>query len=92
MFGIKTKKDKRIEELEEQLRYTYFKQPMIIENRGNVLTVASKVCLEDMMPVEYAKDKISRDMAENLKEYITYDVEQYSNGKKALSGYLKIVV
>ena len=92
MFGIKTKKDKRIEELEEQIRFAYFNQPRIIETSGNVLTVAAKVCLEDMMPVEYAKNKISYDMAKNLKEYIRYDVEQYSNGKKALSGYLKIVV
>lgn len=92
MFGIKTKKDKRIEELEEELRFAYFKQPRIIENRGNVLTVASKVCLEDLMSVEYAKEMILQNMAKNLKEYIRYDLEEYGNGKKALSGYLRIVV
>ena len=91
MFGIKTKKDRRIEELETKLATMYYKHPQIIEQRCNVVAVAASRELEYEMPVEVAKRLVAGEMVKYLEPHIHYDVEDYK-GKKILKGYLKVVV
>lgn len=91
MFGIKTKKDKRIEELEKKLECMYYKHPTIIERTSKTRSIGAKVILEDGMPAEYAKEKIARMMVGEVKDCVHYDVVNGENGKAVLTGYLNVV-
>ena len=91
MFGIKTKKDKRIEELEKLVTLSRIEVPQIIRTERNVQTLAVKRVLEEGMSVEYAKEAITYDIARKLGEYIRYDVED--NGcDRVLKGYTGVVL
>ena len=90
MFGIKTKKDKRIEELETQLSSIYFKQPRIITTHGNVIVLGAGQVLEIGMSPEYAKRMIAQKLIDEAINYITYDLEDYC-GKMMFKGYIRIV-
>lgn len=89
MFGFKSKKDKRIEELEAMLfmRGT----PRIIESKHNITTLGARLILEPDMPVEYAKEILARKMTEQIKDSMTYDLEDDSERHKILRATLKIV-
>ena len=90
MFGIKTKKDKRIEELENQLRSVYFRSPHIIATQGNVISLAATQLLEEGMSTFYAKRKIAEKFVDEAMRFVHYDVEQH--GKDwMLKGYIRIV-
>lgn len=91
MLGIKTKKDKRIEQLENMLFATKLQTPMPVRIDKNIVALGASVVLEDLMPVEYAKELITRNMAEKIKDQIFYDVED-REGLRVLHGYLRIVV
>lgn len=95
MFGIITKKDKKIAEqaarIEELERWLVMKPPTITETRHDVRTLRCSVVLQDGMPAEYAKRSIARKMVEGLEEVITYDFhdEEYN---RVITGDLKVVV
>ena len=90
MFGIKTKKDKRIEELENQLSSVYFNHPHIITTQGNVTSLGAAQILEDDMPADYAKQMVARKLVDEAIRFIHYDLEQHGE-RKALKGYIQIV-
>lgn len=90
MFGIESKKDKRIKELERMLSSTYYRVPKVIAQDKNVITLCTRTILEDGMPTEYAKEIIARRMVDEIKQYIYYDIDDESC-HHALKGYLKIV-
>lgn len=90
MFGIKTKKDKRIEALEHQLDIMYFKRPQIITTKGNVIAMGATQILEEGMPVEYAKQMVARKLVDEAIRFIHYDLEQHG-AKNALKGYIQVV-
>lgn len=95
MFGIKTKKDKRIEELESMCKSLYFKHPHIIESMKNGTTIAATVVMEDLarnnVPIECYKREIRCKLAECLENFIRYDIvdDEYT-GKKILKAYLVV--
>lgn len=90
MFGIKTKKDKRIEALENQLKSMYLRTPHIIKSQGNVIPMGAIQILEDDMPIDYAKQMVARKLVDEAIRFIHYDLEQHGT-KKALKGYIQIV-
>lgn len=90
MFGIKTKKDKRIEELEERLMTAYTKPPQIITSRGNVISLGATQVLEDDMPADYAKQMLARKLVDEAVRFIHYDLEQQGT-EKVLKGYIQVV-
>ena len=94
MFGIKTKKDKRIEELERQLNSMYldmyFKHPHIITTQGNVIALGATQILEEGMPSDYAKRKIAEKLVDGAMEFIHYDLEQHGE-KLMFKGYIQVV-
>lgn len=90
MFGIKTKKDKRIEELENQLSSMYLKHPHIITTQGNVISLGATQILEDGMPTDYAKQMVARKLVDEAVNFIHYDLEQHGT-KNALKGYIQVV-
>lgn len=65
MFGIKTKKDKRIEELLEFLNYAMAQRPSITTIERDVVTLKATQILEPGMPVDFAKKHMVREMAED---------------------------
>lgn len=93
MFGIKTKKDRRIEELEKLLGASNFKRPSIITTQQNVVCLRAKQIIGDYMTIECAKELIAQNMVEKVKEQITYEIEDVGSGKgeRVLTGYLTVV-
>lgn len=90
MFGIKTKKDKRIEELEMRLHETYLRTPRVITQDRNSVTFGATIILEDGVPIEYAKDVIAKKMIDEAKQFIEYDIDD-SEGRHRLTGYLVVL-
>lgn len=89
MFGIKTKKDKRIEDLESRLSLTY-RHPTIIASQKDTICLGASVVIEDNMSIEFAKRRLAEIMMKEVERQIWYDVEDF-NGKKLLRGYLRVV-
>lgn len=90
MFGIKTKKDKQIEELKAQLDIMCFKRPQIITTQGNVVAFAATQIIEDGMPAEYVKRIIATKLVDEAIKYIHYDLERHGT-TNALKGYIQVV-
>lgn len=89
MFGIKTKKDKRIEALEEKLLMLHMKTPVLLTSTKDFVAIGGRVMLEDGMPVEVAKRRIAQQMIEYCEGIIHYEVEDVE-GKRILKGYLYV--
>lgn len=87
MFGFKSKKDKRIEELE---RLLYIRQPQLLKVEHNIRVLGASIILEPDMPVEYAKEMLARKMVEEVKESMSYDLEDDGRGNKLMRAYLKV--
>ena len=92
MFRIKTKKDKRIEYLENLLMAQTYKRPTVIQQEKDVQRVSASVILEPDMPISYAKRVVNMRMADVVEENIYFDVEDDKMGNKILRGYLNIVI
>lgn len=92
MFNFKTKKDKRIEYLENLLSAQLYKSPKIITENANTTTIGASVILEDCIPFEYAKREIARKFADELMDYIYFDVEDRPEEcRRILKGYLRVI-
>ena len=92
IFRIKTKKDKRIEELEQMLYMSHYKTPRIISSEKNIITLVAKTMFVTSDPIEYIKKDIARKMIDEIEQYIHYDVEEGERYHKVLTGYLRIVI
>lgn len=91
MFKIMTKKDKRIKELEEQIRCMYYKHPTVIQTSNNVITFGAKAIIDHVeIPVELYKREIAQQMMQKIEQHIYYDIEDI-NGKKVITGYLRVI-
>ena len=91
MFGFKTKKDKRIEELENQLSMMYMKTPTIVSTEKDIHTIRCAYQLDEyMMPIKIAKNEIKRSFMDKLEDEIIYDIQDFE-GKKVLYGTLSFV-
>ena len=97
IFGIKTKNEKRIEELEaENLKLIH----KIVKLESNdilqcdnyrVEKLIGMVRIEKEMPAEWAKKKIASDMAEKLMDYIRFNIENNEEGMLILTGRIDVV-
>lgn len=92
MFGFKSKKDKRIEELERQLSCMYMRIPKVVSQERNVVTLKTSIVLEPGMPVEFAKEHLARNMVETVREHMTYDLDDDNEMRPVLHGQLQIVI
>lgn len=104
MFGFKTKKDKKIESLEEEIKQlneklyetlyvTRFKQPRIYQQNAKIATVTAMQMVEPGMPIDFVKGEIVRMMIDELKDKIYYDIEQDERTRNVvLRGYLNYVI
>ena len=100
MFGIKTKKDKKIESLEvkikmleDRLYESRFNQPRFYQQNAKVETITAMQIVEPGMQIDLVKSKIVAMMADELKDTIHYDVEQDERTQNiVLRGYLNYVI
>ena len=100
MFGIKTKKDKKIESLEvkikmleDRLYESRFKQPRFYQQNAKVETITAMQIVEPGMQIDLVKSKIVAMMADELKDTIHYDIEQDIRTQNiVLRGYLNHVI
>ena len=95
MFGIKTKKDKRIEQLENMVNTLYFKRACITESINAKTLIAAGTIMKypehRNVPIEWYKQQIRSKLAEQLDDFIQYDIEDdKSTGNKILKGYLVV--
>ena len=98
MFGIKTKKDRKIEELnekieklEERIYFTSFKQPRIYQQDRNIETVTAMRIIEEGVPLGIIKREIAMMLTDELFDQIVWTVAEV-NDKKAVRGQLDYVV
>ena len=90
MFGILTKKDKRIMELENELERLKFKPPLIQVEPLNIARLRSMVDIQRGIPLPMYKDSIAIDLIKKSTQYINYKVG-VAAGKEVLIGELKVV-
>lgn len=86
MFGFKSKKDKRIEELEHLLYVSQIQQPKIFQQNYNVETVSAMTVIEPGMPVDYAKGIIAGKIFDELKDRGLYFEVVSDNYRTAAEG------
>lgn len=94
MFGFKSKKDKRIEGLERQLQATYMESPKVLTIERDIVVLGANIAIEPGMPVEYAKETLARKMVEEVKQFMTFDLEDDTDKAvpyPILHSYLKVV-
>lgn len=98
MFGIKTKKDRKIEELnekieklEERIYFTSFKQPRIYQLDKKTETVTAMRIIENDIPLGVVKREIAMILTDELFDQIVWTIEEV-NEKKAIRGSLDYVV
>lgn len=78
IFGIKTKKDKKIEELEKELAFLKA-QPVLptgIYTRYSTKSFVTSIRFHkdeyDKVPTEFVKEELSKRMAHMLRDYMKY--------------------
>lgn len=77
IFGIKTKKDKRIEELEKQvedLQYTAFLKTPVMCVNYDIIEVKAKSVMDEQLPTDFFKDELCRKLADYIKPFVTFDI------------------
>ena len=72
MFGFKSKKDKRIEELERLL----YETPRIYQQNAQIETITAKQLVEPGMPIDLVKNKIGSMMLSELEDSIHFEISQ----------------
>ena len=68
MFGIKTKKDKRIEELEKRLFLLSPMAPTIIKQERNIGRATASILLDDQISVDRAKRFLKEKIIKQIEE------------------------
>jgi len=100
-----TKKDKIIEEQKARIKeledsqsafMARFNRPIIIEQQREIIKVCCSQLLENGMPVDYAKEAIAHNMANELQRFIEYEIEDGTseNGRPypLITGYLNVAI
>lgn len=102
IFGIKTKKDKRIEELDKKIEelekrndaliYSLTLKPHMVETGLRDIQVYEyATVLEDGEPVEWAKERIALEFRFMIRDDIFYDITTDKNtGKNILHGRIGV--
>lgn len=78
IFGIKTKKDKKIEELEKKVSDLEFLRCARIPTlriHYDVVEVKAKSILEGYLPEEAIKKEIASKLVDYIEPFITYDIQ-----------------
>jgi len=88
MFGFKSKKDKRIEELEAMLTM----KPHFIETvNKKVHTLKSQTFIPSSeIPIEWVKEDLCRKFTDQLEPFIQFDVVDV-DGRHCLTAVLNVV-
>lgn len=77
IFGIKTKKDKRIEELENKvkdLETTMFLKTPVMRVNYDVIEVKAKTVLDERLSTDYFKDALCQKLGDYIKPFVTFDI------------------
>lgn len=93
MIWFKTKKDKRIEQLEHELSCMAFKQPRIIQTDKNIQTYCTSYRIpsfDAVPPMEYIRNILARQLSDVISEHMRIDIED-ADGEKVIKAYINIV-
>ena len=93
MKWFKTKKDKRIEQLEHELACMAFKTPRIIETQKNVQTYVTCYRLpryDAGVPMEHIRHVLANQLSETIFEKMNLDIEDV-DGEGVIKAYINIV-
>lgn len=97
IFGIKTKKDKKIEELQKEIDKLKFQPPKIIERPISVSTIGASYILdkyeESIIPESYIKSILARSLSEELIERrLPIEKVKMDNGDVEYRVRLKVIL
>ena len=97
MFGFKSKKDKRIEELERQLQATYMESPKVLTIERDIVVLGANIAIA-VLGVGgvggYVVEMLARKMVEEVKQFMTFDLEDDTDRAvpyPILHSYLKVL-
>lgn len=91
LFGFKTKKDKRIEELEKLVDYLMHQQPKITSEERQIVTLRRNQILEPGVDPEFAKQIVAKRYGEDLRPYIRFEVVTSPSENRVLQAKLDVV-
>ena len=91
IFGIKTKKDKRIEELENLLSYTLSTRLKADTQKREVITLRRNQLVEPGVDVEFAKQLTIKRFSEDLRPYVKFEEVVSPSGDNILYARLDVV-
>ncbi len=96
MFGFKSKKDKRIEYLENRIREleNAFYQPKIFQKNYHVETISAMDVVEPGVPIDFVKGKIAGKILDDIKDrglYFEALDDNYRAGGLVLRGTLHFI-
>lgn len=91
IFGIKTKKDKRIEELENLLSYTLTTRLKAQTKSKDVVTLRRNQLVEPGVDVEFAKQLTVKRFLEDLRPYVKFEEVVSPSGDNILYASLEVL-
>jgi hypothetical protein len=91
IFGIKTKKDKRIEELENLLSYTLTTRLKAQTKSKDVVTLRRNQLVEPGVDVEFAKQLTVKRFSEDLRPYVKFEEVVSPSGDNILYASLEVL-
>lgn len=91
IFGIKTKKDKRIEELENLLSYTLTTRLKAQSKTKDVVTLRRNQLVEPGVDVEFAKQLTVKRFSEDLRPYVKFEEVVSPSGDNVLYASLDVL-
>lgn len=89
MFGIKTRKDKRIEELEEELKALKRQPVRVVENKILLKELCCKRILNNNIPIEIQKEQAVSGLAKSLINLVDWDILDMEYNK-ILEGRIRV--
>ena len=98
IFGIKTKKDKKIEELEKELTFLKAQPtPTVIYTRYSTKSFVASIRFHkdeyDNIPTEFVKNRLAERMACILRDYMEYtETDDLRLFEKIVEGRITIVI
>jgi hypothetical protein len=100
IFGIKSKKDKKIDELQaeiERLKSTLVHPPKVFSKSYDIKKLKAVFCVPfeevDYIPDGYVQDALVHQLASNLEEIITVSEDtDYDNCKKVYCATLNVCI
>ena len=97
IFGIKTKKDKKIEELQKEIKRLTYRPISVTSVQKKVDLLKANACFKNFdvntLPEGYVESILCKELGEKLKPYIKVEqIIDYAEDMVIYTGQLEVVI